>query len=368
MAEREYVYPPVIRAMKVAFRALDLKVEVRGADRIPRSGGAVLASNHISYLDFIFAGAAALPARRRVRFMAKKEVFDNRISGPLMRGMRHIPVDREAGLSSYRQALECLKSGEIVGVFGEATISRSFMIKDLKNGAVRMAQAADVPLIPVVLWGTQRMWTKGRPKKLLQRHVPITVLVGEPMYPKKGQNSAELSAELHKRLSALLDEAQSTYPDKPAGPADSWWLPAHLGGTAPTLEEAAELDARDKAEKAESAEKAENAAKAEDPSKSEDAAKAENAVKAEKPQKDKDAKPATAAASTPAAPATTAPAPATATPAASAAPATTETGGDQEPDAEPADAPDPDKAPATATAAATGTAAEDSAENPAENG
>lgn len=249
MAEREYVYPPVIRAMMGAFRALDLKVDVRGADRIPRSGGAVLASNHISYLDFIFAGAAALPSRRRVRFMAKKEVFDNRISGPLMRGMRHIPVDREAGLSSYRQALANLKSGEVVGVFGEATISRSFMIKDLKNGAVRMAQAADVPLIPVVLWGTQRMWTKGRPKNLLQRHVPITVLVGEPMYPKKGQNSNDLTAELHARLSALLDEAQSTYPDKPAGPADSWWLPAHLGGTAPTLEEAAEMDARDREEK-----------------------------------------------------------------------------------------------------------------------
>jgi 1-acyl-sn-glycerol-3-phosphate acyltransferase len=244
VAEREYVYPPVIRAMLGAFRILDLKVDVRGADRIPRSGGAVLASNHISYLDFIFAGAAALPAGRKVRFMAKKEVFDNKISGPLMRGMRHIPVDREAGLSSYRQALDYLKSGEIVGVFGEATISRSFMIKDLKNGAVRMAQAADVPLIPVVLWGTQRMWTKGRPRRLWQRHLPITVLVGEPMYPKKGQNSNELTAELHARLSALLDEAQSGYPDKPAGPTDSWWLPAHLGGTAPTPAQAGEMDAR----------------------------------------------------------------------------------------------------------------------------
>jgi 1-acyl-sn-glycerol-3-phosphate acyltransferase len=234
--------------MKGAFRALDLKVDVRGADRIPRSGGAVLASNHISYLDFILAGYAALPSGRRVRFMAKKEVFDNKISGPLMRGMRHIPVDREAGLSSYRQALADLKSGEIVGVFGEATISRSFMIKDLKNGAVRMAQAADVPLIPVILWGTQRLWTKGRKRRLWQRHLPITVLVGEPMYPKKGQNSAELTAELHARLSALLDEAQANYPDKPSGPADSWWLPAHLGGTAPTLEQATEMDARGRGE------------------------------------------------------------------------------------------------------------------------
>ena len=74
--------------------------------------------------------------------MAKKSVFDHRVSGPLMRGMRHIPVDRDAGLASYRQALAALKAGEVVGVFPEATISRSFTIKDLKTGAARMAAAA----------------------------------------------------------------------------------------------------------------------------------------------------------------------------------------------------------------------------------
>jgi 1-acyl-sn-glycerol-3-phosphate acyltransferase len=238
----ELVYPPVIGAILTTFRVLDLKIQVEGADRIPREGGAVLASNHISYLDFIFAGLAARPSKRRVRFMAKKEVFDNKISGPLMRGMRHIPVDREAGLSSYRQALEDLKSGEVVGVFAEATISMSFTVKELKNGAVRMAQAADVPLIPVALWGTQRLWTKGRPRRLWQRHVPIKIVVGEPIYPKKGMNSTELTEQLRSSLSDLVERAQASYPDKPAGPDDSWWLPAHLGGTAPTPDEASVLE------------------------------------------------------------------------------------------------------------------------------
>ena len=242
----ELVYPPVVGAVLSAFRVLDLKIQVEGAERIPREGGAVLARHHISYLDFIFAGLAARPAKRRVRFMAKKEVFDNKISGPLMRGMRHIPVDRSAGLASYRQALDYLKAGEVVGVFAEATISRSFTVKELKNGAVRMAQAADVPLIPVALWGTQRLWTKGRPRRLWQRHVPIIVLVGEPIEAKKGMNSGELTEKLRSSLSALLDEAQAKYPGKPVGPEDAWWLPAHLGGTAPTPEEAAELDARGK--------------------------------------------------------------------------------------------------------------------------
>ncbi|MEU0516400.1 lysophospholipid acyltransferase family protein [Streptosporangium sp. NPDC006007] len=236
----EIVYPPVIGAALTLFRALDLKVRIEGADRIPWTGGAVLASNHISYLDFIFAGLAARPAKRLVRFMAKKEVFDHRISGPLMRGMHHIPVDRAAGASAFGAALKALKAGEVVGVFAEATISQSFTIKEIKNGAVRMAVAAKVPLVPVALWGTQRLWTKGRPKRLLQRHVPITILVGEPLHPKRGDDYDAVTAELRGRMAELLDRAQRTYPEIPPG---AWWQPRHLGGTAPTPEEAAELEA-----------------------------------------------------------------------------------------------------------------------------
>ncbi|GAA3156971.1 lysophospholipid acyltransferase family protein [Planomonospora alba] len=239
-AMAEIVYPPVIAAAKTMFRLLDLKIRVEGADRIPRTGGAVLVSNHISYLDFIFAGLAANPSGRLVRFMAKKEVFDHRISGPLMRGMHHIPVDRAAGASAFGSALKALRAGEVVGVFAEATISRSFTVKDIKNGAVRMAVAADVPMIPVSLWGTQRLWTKGRPRKLLQRHVPISITVGEPMHPKRGDDYDAVTKELRERMSDLLDRAQRSYPEIPPG---VWWQPRHLGGTAPTPEEAAAMDA-----------------------------------------------------------------------------------------------------------------------------
>ncbi|MEU7004690.1 lysophospholipid acyltransferase family protein [Nonomuraea sp. NPDC046570] len=244
----EIVYPPVLLAARTLFRALDIRFHLEGTENVPRSGGAVLVSNHISYLDFIFAGFGALPAKRLVRFMAKKEVFDHRVSGPLMRGMHHIPVDRGAGAGSYATALRMLKAGEVVGVFAEATISRSFTVKDIKNGAIRMAQATNVPLIPVGLWGSQRLWTKGRPKRLTQRHVPITILVGEPMYPKRGENMGDLTTELHTRMSGLLDRAQRTYPEIPQG---VWWQPAHLGGTAPTPEEAAEMDAAEAANRRE---------------------------------------------------------------------------------------------------------------------
>ncbi|WP_405099971.1 lysophospholipid acyltransferase family protein [Micromonospora sp. NBC_01412] len=238
----ELVYPPVITAAKTMFRVLDLRLTVEGKQHVPRTGGAVMASNHVSYLDFIFCGFGAHESRRLVRFMAKHEVFAHKISGPLMRGMKHIPVNRRAGSASYNAAVDALRRGEIVGLFPEATISRSFTVKDLKNGAARMAQEAGVPLLPVALWGTQRLWTKGRPRTLTRRHTPITILVGEPIDPAAYPDVNAMSAELKIRLSALVDRAQREYPDKPSGPDDAWWQPAHLGGTAPTLEEAAALD------------------------------------------------------------------------------------------------------------------------------
>ncbi|WIY04211.1 lysophospholipid acyltransferase family protein [Amycolatopsis mongoliensis] len=240
----DLVYPPVIAAARTMFRVLDNRITIEGAEHIPRHGGAVIACNHVSYLDFIFCGLGARPAKRLTRFMAKKEIFDNKIAGPLMRGMHHISVDRSAGLASYRAALEKLKDGEVVGVFPEATISRSFTVKEIKSGAVRMAAAADVPVVPMALWGTQRLWTKGRPKDLTRRHVPISILIGEPMYPAKGDDWDVLTKELRVRMSALVDRAQAEYPDQPASDEERWWLPAHLGGTAPTPAEAAELDRR----------------------------------------------------------------------------------------------------------------------------
>jgi 1-acyl-sn-glycerol-3-phosphate acyltransferase len=232
----DLVYPPVIALARAAFRVLDLRITVDGAEHIPSTGGAVLACNHVSYLDFIFAGLGALSAGRYVRFMAKQEIFAHRIGGPVMRGMHHIPVDRDAGLGSYRAALAALKDGQVVGVFPEATISRSFTVKEIKPGAARMAAVAGVPLVPMAVWGGHRLWTKGHPRALTRRHTPIAVLVGEPLRPERRDKQAVVADELRARMTALLDRAQQEYPDKPAGPEDSWWQPAHLGGGAPEPE------------------------------------------------------------------------------------------------------------------------------------
>ncbi|MFD0559205.1 lysophospholipid acyltransferase family protein [Stackebrandtia endophytica] len=228
----DFVYPPVIGLARTMFRVLDMRITVIGEEHIPTTGGAVLASNHISYLDFIFCGLSARPSKRLVRFMAKQEIFSHGIGGPLMRGMHHIPVDRESGSASYEAAVSALTAGEVVGVFPEATISTSFTVKQIKSGAVRMASAARVPLIPVALWGTQRLWTKGRRRELTKRHVPIMIVVGEPLTFGADDDPAEVTRTLRVRMQQLLDQAQRDYPETP-GEDETWWQPAHLGGSAP---------------------------------------------------------------------------------------------------------------------------------------
>jgi 1-acyl-sn-glycerol-3-phosphate acyltransferase len=237
----EPVYITVIGAARVLFAAQGLKFRIRGAENVPRSGGAVFAINHTGYMDFTYAGLAARPAGRLVRFMAKESIWRNKVAGPLMRGMKHIPVDREAGATSFRAAVDALKAGEIVGVFPEATISRSFELKDFKSGTVRMAQAAGVPVLPVTIWGSQRVWTKGHPKRLGRTNVPIFITIGEPIAVGKGSAAAEeANALLRERMTAQLHADQDAYPQLP--PSERHFLPARLGGTAPTLEEANALD------------------------------------------------------------------------------------------------------------------------------
>lgn len=248
----DLVYPPVIGAARAWFKALDLRFDIQGTRHVPKRGGAVLVSNHISYLDFVFSGLAARPARRLVRFMAKESVFRHKLSGPLMRAMKHIPVDRQDGEHAYARALAALRSGEVVGVFPEATISRSFTLKDFKSGAARLAHEARVPLVPMALWGTQRLWTKGHRRDFRRHHLPIGIRVGEAIAahregaahgsPEEAEEAAPpLTARLRERIQELLEAAQHAYPAAPTGTDDRWWLPAHLGGGAPTPAEATAL-------------------------------------------------------------------------------------------------------------------------------
>ena len=226
----DLVYPPVIVVIKGVWKYLGFNFDFQGQENIPLKGGAILAINHTSYLDFALAGTAALPTKRYVRFMAKKEIFDNKIAGPLMRGMHHINVDRSNGSASFVAALRALKAKEIVGIFPEGTISTSFEIKGLKSGAVRLAIGADVPIIPTIVWGGQRVYTKGVKPSFKRSHIPVTVAFGEPISYSRDTDIEVAEAHLRETMIALLHDVQEKYPDSHVGQR---WAPARLGGTAP---------------------------------------------------------------------------------------------------------------------------------------
>lgn len=234
-------YRIVNRVFAILFALMGYRFDVRGAEHIPASGPGVLAGNHIGFLDFTFIGYAARERDRLVRFTAKKSVFESRAAGWLMRRMRHIPVDRRAGWRAYRQALRLVDEGELVGVFPEATISRSWLLKPFKRGAAGLSVSRQVPLVPVVVWGGHRVLTVDGHRSL-RRRMPITINVGEALLPSPGESIDELSSRLHLAMEALLDEAISTYPATPRNDADRWWLPYDRGGSAPDPEAAAVLD------------------------------------------------------------------------------------------------------------------------------
>ena len=239
---RDLTYPPIIVTAKTAFRLLGQRFQMTGTENVPRSGGVLLAFNHVGYVDFIYGGLAAQPSGRLVRFMAKREIFDHPVGGPIMRSLHHIEVDRGEGLASYHRAVDYLQAGEAVGIFPEATISRAMELKEFKNGATRIAAAAGVPVVPVILWGTQRMMTKDHPRDF-SRGKTISIKVGKPLHP-TAENPLADTVELRTVMSAMLDEAIAEYPadEQPPG---AWWVPARHGGGAPTLEEAAQLDAEE---------------------------------------------------------------------------------------------------------------------------
>jgi len=228
----------------VVGRALGIKITYQGIDNIPASGGAVVVTNHTSYVDFLPVGLAGRKARRWIRLMPKAEMAKIGIVNFVIKTTGAIPVDRRAGAAAYDAAVRALQAGELVGVYPEATISRSFELKDFKSGSARMALEAQVPILPMIVWGAHRIWTKDHPKNLGRMRIPIVVRIGRPLEPTG--TAAELDSALRSAMTTMLHEVQELYPH----PAGAWWVPHRIGGGAPTPAEASRLDEVESLERA----------------------------------------------------------------------------------------------------------------------
>ena len=241
-AVTNFVYRQITHVGRGVTVAQGLKMRLSGVENIPDEGGAVIVCNHTGYMDFLFGAYLAYQKKRLVRYLAKASVFKAPVVGRLFEVMGHVPVDRIDGGASIVKGTELAKNGELVGVFAEGTISRSFEIRSMRNGAARIAHAAGVPIIPQIIFGSQRLWTKGQKKHLGRTNTPILITALEPYYT-TGDPDADI-AEVRRRMQEALEELWKQYESEFGPmPAGEYWVPARKGGGAPTLEEAEAQDA-----------------------------------------------------------------------------------------------------------------------------
>lgn len=240
-AVTNFVYRQITHVGRAVTVAQGLKMRLSGVENIPDEGGAVIVCNHTGYMDFLFGAYLAYQKKRLVRYLAKASVFKAPVVGRLFEMMGHVPVDRIDGGASIVKGTELAKSGELVGVFAEGTISRSFEIRSMRNGAARIAHAAGVPIIPQIIFGSQRLWTKGQKKHLSRTNTPILITALVPYYT-TGDPDADI-AEVRRRMQEALEELWKQYESEFGPmPAGEYWVPARKGGGAPTLEEAEAQD------------------------------------------------------------------------------------------------------------------------------
>ncbi len=243
----------VYRAVNVlghaVIRALGVDTRWTGLDHLPREGPVLLAATHVSFLDFVLVEHAARSRGRLVRFMTRHDVWGVPLVGGAMTRMRHVPVDRAAPAGAYVTGRRLLREGEAVCVFPEAGLSHSYTVRPLMRGAAALARETGVPVVPVALWGPQRIWSVGledargrKPRPDLTRGRRVDVAFGAPIAVAPDADVDVTTQLLGHRLTTMLEGLQRLPGHLPRPGEHAPWYPAHLGGHAPSRAESLALD------------------------------------------------------------------------------------------------------------------------------
>ena len=213
---RGALVPPLYLGMKWTFE---------GIQRVPVHGPAILASNHVSYLDPLVLGYLAHKRHRKVRFLAKNELFEKRGVSWFLRHAHQIPVARNTteAAGSLDAAVTALAAGECVTVFPEGTISLDLEPMAAKTGTARLAAASGVPVTPVGLWGAHRIMFKGR-KPRWRAGIAETVVVGERIRVDPHEDVYDATDRIMAAVAACVARAREIYPQQPHGSEGDWWV------------------------------------------------------------------------------------------------------------------------------------------------
>jgi 1-acyl-sn-glycerol-3-phosphate acyltransferase len=200
------------------FAGAAFRIRVTGAANIPRSGGALLAYNHVSVLDAIFVALPVIRRDRIIRCFALAEDFDRPLLGPALRGLDQVPIRRGAGVWSPLEELAgVVRGGWLAGIAPEGTVGTGDELLPIQKGAARITLLAGGPVIPVGLWGSQRRW----PKEGLHYRRParpaVGVAFGEPIWAKGDAKCRpdvqSLTDRLGEAMCAQVAQARRLAPD-----------------------------------------------------------------------------------------------------------------------------------------------------------
>ena len=234
---------------RVVLRLAGVDTRWTGIEHLPASGAVILAATHVSYPDFVLLEQAAVERGRYLRFLCRHDVWHLPLVRTAMDRMQHVPVDREAPAGAYLRARRLLREGEAVGVFPEAGISYSYTVRSLMPGVASLALETGAPVVPVAVWGSQRLWSVGppdargrKPRPSLRRGRRVDLSFGEPISFGADDDLTGFTQRLGALLTGLAEELQRLPHHLPRSGERAPWYPAHLGGHAPTRDEAAHLD------------------------------------------------------------------------------------------------------------------------------
>jgi 1-acyl-sn-glycerol-3-phosphate acyltransferase len=179
----------------------DLKVF--GIQNVPRTGGALIVSNHQSFLDPALLGAR-LP--RPMSYMAKSELFENRLLSWLIRSLGAFPVRQGAGdIRAIKETVHRLQEGRILNIFPEGSRTETGEIMPMEPGAALVVRKAGVPIVPAAIIGSYEAWPKG--KKIFRRH-PIRIAYGPPL-DVKGMKADPIIRLIDAAIRKLYDDLES---------------------------------------------------------------------------------------------------------------------------------------------------------------
>lgn len=224
--ELQDVFRPLTRPELVPYA----RFRFDGLENIPAEGAAIVCANHRSYFDASAVGLAISRSGRNARFLGKREVFDVPVVGTVARWMGGIRVERATGSDEpLLAAAEALRGGDLIALMPQGTIPRgpAFFEPELKGrwGAARLAAMTGAPVIPVGLWGTEKVWPRSsRLPRIDLRNPPIvTVTVGpavELFHQDPDEDTKRIMAaitdllppEAHERRDPTPEELALTFP------------------------------------------------------------------------------------------------------------------------------------------------------------